>query len=162
MSVVGFDGSDFKDLEEGKRPRTDFGERYDVLPVAVCKFEASYLLNGKQRHSANGSVATDDYVYRGSFGAIEESFHVGLALSDEQFGPYCAVLEEGFAPVTTHRSGVETILLGNKVGGDEGEDFQRDAIDANEGVLPFANSCQRGRGILVESRNCIRGEAVGK
>ena len=70
------------------------------------------------------------------------------------------MLEEGFAPVTTHRSGVEVVLLGRKVCRDEGEDFQRDAIDANEGVLQFANSCQRCRGILVESRNLVRGEAA--
>ena len=62
MLVVEFEGSDFKGLEEGKRPRTDFGERYDVPPVAVCKIEASYLLSGKQCHSANRSDATDDDV----------------------------------------------------------------------------------------------------
>ena len=45
--------------------------------------------------------------------------------------------------MTAHRSGVETVLLGREVGRDQGEDVHRDAIDASEGVFPFADGCQR-------------------
>ena len=45
------------------------------------------------------------------------------------------MLKEGCAPMTTHESAAETILLRREVGGDEGKDIQRDAVDGNEGVL---------------------------
>ena len=64
--------------------------------------------------------------------------------------------------MTTHERGTETVPLGGEVGGDEGEDIQWDAVDGNEGVLPLAYGCQCGRSILVELRNRIRSEAVGK
>ena len=41
--------------------------------------------------------------------------------------------------MTAHRSGIETVLLGREVGGDQGEDVHRDAIDASEGILPLAD-----------------------
>ena len=43
--------------------------------------------------------------------------------------------------MTAHRSGMETVLLG-EVGGDEGKNIDRDAIDVGKGVLPLANGCQ--------------------
>ena len=42
--------------------------------------------------------------------------------------------------------------------GDEGENFQRGAIDGDERVSPLVDSRQRGRSILVELRNCTEGE----
>jgi hypothetical protein len=48
------------------------------------------------------------------------------------------------------------------MGGDEGEDVERNAIDRGQRVLPFADSRQRGRGVLVELRNRIRSETVPK
>ena len=59
--------------------------------------------------------------------------------------------------MTTYKTGVETVLLGGEMGGDEGKDIQRDAIYANEGVPPLADSCQCGRSILVESGNLFKG-----
>ena len=50
------------------------------------------------------------------------------------------MLEEGPAPMTAHETGAETILVGSEVGGNEGKDIQRDAVDWNERVLPFADS----------------------
>ena len=44
--------------------------------------------------------------------------------------------------MATHRSGMETVLLGWEVGGDEGKDIRRNAVDKSEGVPPFTNGCQ--------------------
>ena len=49
------------------------------------------------------------------------------------------MLEEGSAPMTAHRSGMETVLLGGEVGGDEGKDLGRNAVDSSEGVPPLMN-----------------------
>jgi hypothetical protein len=70
------------------------------------------------------------------------------------------MLKEGSAPMTTYKTGAETVLLGREMGGDEGKDIQRDAVYMNEGVPPLADSRQRGRGILVELRNLIDGETT--
>ena len=42
------------------------------------------------------------------------------------------MLNEGSAPMTAYKTGAETVLLGGKMGRDEGEDIQRDAVYANE------------------------------
>lgn len=44
------------------------------------------------------------------------------------------------------------------MGGDVGKDFKWDTVDGNERVPPFTDSCQRGRGIEIKSRNLIKGE----
>ena len=54
------------------------------------------------------------------------------------------MLKECLAPMAAHERGTETVLLGREVGGDEGKDIQRDAVDVNEGVLPLADGRQRG------------------
>ena len=53
------------------------------------------------------------------------------------------MLKEGPAPMTAYLTGFEKVLLGREVGGDEGKDVQRNAVDVGEGVLPFADACQR-------------------
>jgi len=53
------------------------------------------------------------------------------------------MLKEGPAPMTAYMTGVETVRLGIEVGGDEGKDIQRNAVDVNERVPPFADACQR-------------------
>ena len=55
---------------------------------------------------------------------------------------------------------VENVPLGREVGGDEGKDVQRDAVNASEGVPPFTNSTKRGRNVAVELRHVRRGEAT--
>jgi len=70
------------------------------------------------------------------------------------------MLKEGPTPMTTHMSGTETVLLGTEMGGDEGKNIQRNAIDAGEGVPPFTDVCQCGRSIPVELRNTVEGKAV--
>jgi hypothetical protein len=64
----------------------------------------------------------------------------------------------------TNETGAEAIPMGRKMGfemgGDEGKDIQRDTVYGNERVPPFANSRQRGRGILIKLRNLVEGEAV--
>ena len=49
---------------------------------------------------------------------------------------------------------------GREMGGNKGKDFQRDAVYMDEGVLPLADSRQRGRCIPVELRNLIESEAT--
>jgi len=72
------------------------------------------------------------------------------------------MLKKGLAPMTADMAGTETVRLGMKIGGDEGKDVQRDAVDVNEGVLPLADICQRGRDILVESGDFIKSGAVNE
>ena len=45
--------------------------------------------------------------------------------------------------MAAYRSGVKKVLLGSEMGGDEGKDIRRDAVDESEGVLPLADGCQR-------------------
>ena len=52
------------------------------------------------------------------------------------------------------------MLIGREVCGDEGENFRRDAIDRDKWISSLADGRQRGRGIVVELRNGIRGEPV--
>ena len=70
------------------------------------------------------------------------------------------MLEGDPAPMTTNETEAETVVLGREMGGDEGKDIQRDAVDGNEGVPPLADGDQRGRDVLVELRKGIKGEAI--
>jgi hypothetical protein len=65
------------------------------------------------------------------------------------------MLKEGSSPTTAYKTGAETVTLGRKMGGDEGEDIQRDAVYMNEGVLPLADDRQRSQGILFELKNLV-------
>jgi hypothetical protein len=62
--------------------------------------------------------------------------------------------------MATNKTGAEMVPLGREMGGDEGKDIDWDAVYANEGVPPFADSCQRCGGILGELRNVVKGEPV--
>ena len=62
--------------------------------------------------------------------------------------------------MTGHKTGADTILLGSEVGGDEGQDIQRNAVYANEGIPPFADIRQCGRDLLVELGNIFESKAV--
>ena len=75
-------------------------------------------------------------------------------------GPYDCMLKEGPAPMTAYVTGVETVRLGIEVGGDEGKDVQRNAVDMNERVPPLADVCQRGGSIPVELGDVVKGEAA--
>jgi len=101
-------------------------------------------------------VVGDDTEQR-PFRALEESFHVDLALWKEYMGPYSCMLKKGPAPMAAYVTGSETIRLGMKVGGDEGKHVQRNAVDVNEGIPPLANACQHGRNILAELGDVVRG-----
>jgi len=70
------------------------------------------------------------------------------------------MLKEGSAPMTAYTTGAESVPLRIEMGGNEGKDIQRYAVDGDEGVTPLADSCQRGRSIPVESGNAVGGEAV--
>ena len=63
--------------------------------------------------------------------------------------------------MTAYVTGAETVRrLRMKVGGDEGKDIQRDAVDTNERVPPLADVRQCGRNIPVELGDIVKGEAV--
>ena len=47
-----------------------------------------------------------------------------------------------------------------EMSGNEGENFDRDAIDGDERVPPLADSFQRSRSIPVELRSMVEGEPV--
>ena len=70
------------------------------------------------------------------------------------------MLKESSALTTAHEGGLKTVLLGREMGGDEGKDLHRDAVYGNEGIPPLADGRQRGRGIPVELRNPVEGEAI--
>ena len=82
------------------------------------------------------AAMSDDLQYR-PLGALEKGSHIFLAFSET-----CT----------------EAVLLGREVGGDEGKDVQRDAIDANKRVLPLADSGKWNRQILVKLRNRVRAQ----
>ena len=63
--------------------------------------------------------------------------------------------------MAAYKTGTETVALGREMGGYEGEDIPRDAVNGNERVPPFANIHQRRRGIFVKSRDLVKGEATG-
>ena len=63
---------------------------------------------------------------------FEESFHVDLALREDQVRPQRGVLKEGPAPMTAYKTGTKNILLGGEMDGDEGKDVQRDAVYVKE------------------------------
>ena len=75
-------------------------------------------------------------------------------------GPYGCMLKEGPTPMAAYVTGTETVCLGIEVGGDEGKDVQRDAVDTNKRVPPLANVRQSGRNIPVELGDIVKGEAV--
>ena len=62
--------------------------------------------------------------------------------------------------MAAYMAGVETVRLGMEVGGDEGKDVQRDAVDTNERVPPLTDVRQRGRDIPVELGDVVKGETV--
>ena len=62
--------------------------------------------------------------------------------------------------MATYKTGAETVPLGREMDGDKGKDIDWDAVYGNEGVPPFADSCQRCGGISGELRNVIKGEPV--
>ena len=64
--------------------------------------------------------------------------------------------------MTTYKTGVKYVTVRREMGGDEGEDVERNTVDRNQRVPPLADSRQRGRGVLVELRNRIRSETVPK
>ena len=70
------------------------------------------------------------------------------------------MLKEGSAPMTAYESGAEAILRGREVGGDEGKDIQRDAVDGSEGILQFTDGYKCGRYVVFELRDHIIGEAM--
>jgi len=70
------------------------------------------------------------------------------------------MLKESSAPMTAYIAGTETIRLGMKIGGDERKDIQRNTVDADEGVPPLADVCQRSRNVTVELRNVVKDKAM--
>ena len=64
--------------------------------------------------------------------------------------------KESPTPMAADKSGTEAIFLGREVGGDKEKGVDWDTIDANEGVLPLANSRKCSNNILLEPRNRIR------
>ena len=96
--------------------------------------------------------------------ALEDGFHEKLGPFDRQvqLGPQCSMLNEGPAPMTAHMAGIDGVPPAMEVGGDKGENVQRDAIGGDERVPPLANGRQGGRSILVELRNRVEGEPVWK
>jgi hypothetical protein len=70
------------------------------------------------------------------------------------------MLKEDAAPMTAHESGLETVLLGREMGGDEREDIQRNAVDGSEGVPPFTDDYKCGRNVAFESRYRVQVEAT--
>jgi len=42
------------------------------------------------------------------------------------------MLEEGSTPMTAYTTGAESVLLKNEMGGNEGKDIQRYAVDGDE------------------------------
>ena|SRR5258708_688415 len=70
------------------------------------------------------------------------------------------MLKECRTPTTAHESSADTVLLRREVGGDEGKDIQRDAVDGSGEVLQFADSCECGEDIAFELRNHVKGEAT--
>lgn len=68
------------------------------------------------------------------------------------------MLKKGSAPVTAYKTGVETVLLGRKVCGDEGENIQWDTVYTNKRVPPLANIRRRYRDTLIKLRNVVEGE----
>ena len=65
------------------------------------------------------------------------------------------MLNQSPAPMTAHKTREETVLLGREVGGDEGKEIQRDAVDVSDGVLPFTDNSKYGRNFALEVRNLV-------
>lgn len=64
--------------------------------------------------------------------------------------------------MAAHVTGMETVRLGIEMGGDEGKDVQRNAVDGNQRVPPLAYIRQYDRNISVELRNGIGCETTGE
>ena len=62
--------------------------------------------------------------------------------------------------MTAHMTGAETVRLRMEMGGDEGKDIERNAVDGNKRVPPLADICQCGRNTSVELRNSVEGETI--
>ena len=62
--------------------------------------------------------------------------------------------------MTAYKTCTEVVLLGREIGGYKGKDVQREAVDANERVPPFANSCQRDCGVVIKLGDLIQSDAV--
>ena len=62
--------------------------------------------------------------------------------------------------MTAYMAGAETVRLGVEMGGDEGKDVHRNAIDENEGIPPLADIRQYGRNFSVELRKSFEGEPI--
>ena len=69
-------------------------------------------------------------------------------------------MDERSAPVATHKTCPETVLLLIEVGRNEGEDIHRDAVYGNERILPFANRGQHSQGIVIKLIDFVKAEAA--
>ena len=70
------------------------------------------------------------------------------------------MLKKSPAPMTTHESAEETVLLRREVNGNKGKDVQRDAVDGNEGILRFTNGRKYNRDVPFELRKSVQGNGV--
>lgn len=50
------------------------------------------------------------------------------------------MLNEGSAPVAAYGGGAKQVIFAREMSGDDGENFQREAIDRDERVPPLADS----------------------
>ena len=62
--------------------------------------------------------------------------------------------------MAAYEAGAETVSLKSEVGGNEGKDIQREAIDRGERVLPLVDGCQRRRDVMIKLRDLITGNAA--
>ena len=58
--------------------------------------------------------------------------------------------------MAAYETGMEDVFLRREMGGYEGNDVQREAVDGGERVPPFANSCQRDCGVVVKLGDLIQ------
>lgn len=62
--------------------------------------------------------------------------------------------------MAAYETGMEDVFLRREMGGYEGNDVQREAVDGGERVPPFANSCQRDCGVVIKLGDLIQSDAV--
>ena len=62
--------------------------------------------------------------------------------------------------MAAYETGTEAVLLGGKIGGDEGNDVRWEAVEGSERVLPFVNVCQHGRGIMIKLGDLIQRDST--
>ena len=70
------------------------------------------------------------------------------------------MLNEGPVPMAAHIAGANKVPLVREVGGDKGENVQRDTIDGDERVPPLADIRQSDRSILIKLRHRVEGKSV--